>query len=679
MIGGFILTGSVPKIVAIRGLGPSLNNFGLSDLLADPTLELRGNDGALLAQDDDWQDDPEQAGQLTALGLAPQNPNESGIVATLEPGAYTAIMAGKNQTSGIGLVEIYDADPAAASQLANLSTRGFVQTANNVMIGGFILGHGSGSTSVAVRGLGPSLSQFGLSNVLADPTLELRDSNGALLIANDNWQDDPISAAQLTGHGLAPPSPLESGIFATLSPGAFTAILAGKNGGVGLGLVELYSGLRAALIVTSPADSGAGSLRDTIAAASDGDTIQFDPALTGQAINLISGELLIDKSITIKGSELYPMVVRNSTSGTTAFRVFHITPGHTVMMQGLGIAGGNAQGGFPANCGGGIYNDGSTLAIVNCVISGNRAGSTGIPGAGAGIFNNSINSGHADLTITRSDVFGNEAFGSSSGGGIHNNGAGQTHHATLVLNETKIRWNSASVGAGIYNNGFFTGDASLVVNNSTISGNEAMNGGGGISNSGTFMSGHASLTVSNSTISSNSARIGGAISNSGGDGSATLEIANSTMSDNSATEQGGGLYNTGGATAAHSGGGIYPGGSGGSGAVVSIRNTILKAGFSGENIYNLDGEVTSTGYNLSSDNGGGFLTATGDRINTNPMLGPLEDNGGPTLTNKVLSGSPAINAGDPNFTPPPLYDQRGPGYPRVIGGRIDIGSFELPP
>ena len=218
-------------------------------------------------QNNDWQDDPAQAAQLTALGLALQDPNESGIVATLQPGAYTAILAGKNQTSGIGLVEIYDADPAAASQLANISTRGFVRTGDNVMIGGFILGQGSANSAVAVRGIGPSLSQSGLSNVLADPTLELRDSNGALLIANDDWQDDPVSAAQLTAQGLAPQDPLESGIFATLPPGAFTAILAGKEGGVGLGLVEIYSDIQGStLTVTSTADSGAGSLRDAIAA-----------------------------------------------------------------------------------------------------------------------------------------------------------------------------------------------------------------------------------------------------------------------------------------------------------------------------------------------------------------------------------------------------------------------------
>ena len=138
-------------------------------------------------------------------------------------------------------MEVYDTTPAASSQLANISTRGFVQTGDNVMIGGFILGGNTGNTSVAVRGIGPSLSQSGLSNVLADPTLELRDSNGALLVANDNWQDDPVSAAQLTAHGLAPQNSLESGIFASLPPGAFTAILAGKNGGTGIGLVEIYN------------------------------------------------------------------------------------------------------------------------------------------------------------------------------------------------------------------------------------------------------------------------------------------------------------------------------------------------------------------------------------------------------------------------------------------------------
>jgi predicted outer membrane repeat protein len=241
MIGGFIITGSTPKSVALRGIGPSLAGSGISNVLSDPTLELRDGSGALLFQNDDWQDNPAQAAQLTALGLALQDPRESGIVAALQPGAYTAILAGKDQTTGVGLVEVDDADGAATSQLANISTRGFVQTGDNVMIGGFILGGGNGIAGMAVRGIGPSLRQAGLSNVLADPTLELRDSNGILLIANDNWQDDQVSAAQLSAHGLAPQDPLEPGIFASLPPGAFTAILAGKNASTGIGLVEIYN------------------------------------------------------------------------------------------------------------------------------------------------------------------------------------------------------------------------------------------------------------------------------------------------------------------------------------------------------------------------------------------------------------------------------------------------------
>jgi len=239
LIGGFIISGNAAKNIALRGIGPSLTGYGISDALADPTLELRDGSGGLLFQNDNWQDNAAQASQLTALGLAPQHPNESGIVATLQPGGYTAILAGKNNGTGTGVVEVYDTDQGSSSQLANISTRGFVRTGANVMIGGFILGGGSGST-VVVRGLGPSLTQSGLNNVLADPTLELRDGNGALLSSNDNWQDDPASAAQLAAHGLALPNPLESGILASLPAGAFTAISAGKNGGTGVGLVEIY-------------------------------------------------------------------------------------------------------------------------------------------------------------------------------------------------------------------------------------------------------------------------------------------------------------------------------------------------------------------------------------------------------------------------------------------------------
>ena len=241
LIGGFIITGTAPKNVAVRGIGPSLGAFGVPGPLADPTLELRDSNSALILANDNWQSDPAQAAQLTALGLALQDPNESGLVATVQPGSYTTILAGKNQTTGVGLVEVYDTNSAANSQLGNISTRGFVLTGNNVMIGGFILGASNGNTHVVVRGIGPSLAQFGLSPVLADPTLELHDSNGVTLVVNDDWQDDPASASQLTAIGLAPQNPKESGIYTSLPPGSFTAILAGKNSGTGIGLVEVYN------------------------------------------------------------------------------------------------------------------------------------------------------------------------------------------------------------------------------------------------------------------------------------------------------------------------------------------------------------------------------------------------------------------------------------------------------
>ena len=239
MIGGFIVTGNDAKTVVLRGMGPSLANAGLSSVLADPVLELHGPNGAVILQNDNWRDTQES--QIQGTVFQPTDDREAVIIATLQPGAYTGILTGKKQTTGVGLVEFYDISQAADSQLGNLSTRGLVQTSNNVMIGGFILGGDSGSTRVAIRGIGPSLSQSGLSNVLANPTLELHNSNGAILVSNDNWGDDPASAAALSANNLALQNNLESGIFTTLFPGAYTAILAGKNGGTGIGLVEVYN------------------------------------------------------------------------------------------------------------------------------------------------------------------------------------------------------------------------------------------------------------------------------------------------------------------------------------------------------------------------------------------------------------------------------------------------------
>ena len=239
MIGGFIITGNADKRVIIRAIGPSLQQFNVPNPLADPVLELHGSTGMLIASNDNWKQT--QQALIESTHLAPTNDLESAIVATLQPGAYTAIVNGQGGAGGIGLVEVYDLDLAAGSKLANISTRSFVQTGDNRLIGGFILGGNGGATNVIVRAIGPSLTQFGISNALADPTLELRDSNGALILADDNWQDDPNQAAQITASGIAPSNPLESAISTSLLPGAYTAIVAGKNGGTGIGLVEIYN------------------------------------------------------------------------------------------------------------------------------------------------------------------------------------------------------------------------------------------------------------------------------------------------------------------------------------------------------------------------------------------------------------------------------------------------------
>jgi hypothetical protein len=239
-IGGFIINGSVPKRVIIRAIGPSLTTFGFpaSELLSDPRLELHGPGSFVTITNNNWRDAQEE--DIEATGLAPTNNLESAIIATLAPGAYTAIVRGNGTGVGVGLVEVYDLASAAASKLANLSTRAFVRTGNNVVIAGFILGNGGGDDRVVVRGLGPSLSAFGISNPLQDPTLELRDQNGTLLKSNNDWADDPAQAVEITAAGLAPGNAKESAIAATLPPGLYTAILAGTNSGQGVGTVEVY-------------------------------------------------------------------------------------------------------------------------------------------------------------------------------------------------------------------------------------------------------------------------------------------------------------------------------------------------------------------------------------------------------------------------------------------------------
>ena len=238
VITGFIVTGTTPKRVGVRALGPSLANFGVSGSLADPVVQLSRGDGSLVMANDNWKNTQQAA--ITGAGLAPSNDKEAALIATLTAGNYSAIVSGKNGGTGVALAEVYDLDQAADSRLANISARAQIGTGSNVLIGGFITGNKIGATRVAVRALGPSLQQFGIANPLPDPRLELRDANGALLASNDNWQSDASQAALITSYGLALPNNLESAIAISLAPGPYTAIVTGKNGQTGIGLIEIY-------------------------------------------------------------------------------------------------------------------------------------------------------------------------------------------------------------------------------------------------------------------------------------------------------------------------------------------------------------------------------------------------------------------------------------------------------
>jgi len=235
MIGGFIVTGTASKTVVLRGLGPTIGQppFNIAGVLADPFLQLFDSNSHLIWSNDNWKDS--QQAQIQATGLAPPNDLESAILQILPPGNYTAILSGKNNTTGIGLVEAYDKSPGVSAELTNVSTRGFVGTDQSVMIGGFIT---SGNTDVVVRGLGPTLTQFGVANALADPIVTLVNSMGTVVATNDNWKNTQQAAIQATG--LAPPNDLEAAILTTLAAGNYTAILSGKGGGTGIGLVEVY-------------------------------------------------------------------------------------------------------------------------------------------------------------------------------------------------------------------------------------------------------------------------------------------------------------------------------------------------------------------------------------------------------------------------------------------------------
>jgi hypothetical protein len=390
-------------------------------------------------------------------------------------------------------------------------------------------------------------------------------------------------------------------------------------------------------------------LRQALTDANDGDVIGF--AVTG-TIGLASGELVVNHSITISG----PGPENLAVDGNAVGRVFHIASGQTVTISGLTITNGHAS-----DSGGGIYNDHAVLTLSNCFVTGNSA--TG--NIGGGIHNDGSNIGRATLQINNSLITNNS-------GGIYND-ALQAGGAGLVITFSILSNNGP--GEAINNDGWSctfcgNGTTSVQITNSSIKNNP---GGAIYSDTGRQNCGGScpvTISITNSTISGN----GGGVHNS------TLSdtvVSNSTISDN-----GSGIYNDNGALAAS----VYNTTMSNNGVeiqnvnasvVVTMSHTIFNVSPGGHSILNDFGTVTSNGYDVSSDDGGGYLNGPGDQINTDPMLGLLQDNGGPTFTHALLPGSPAINAGDPNFVGPPDYDQRGPGFDRVRGGRIDVGSFEV--
>jgi len=235
MIAGFVITGQSPKKILLRGLGPSLAQFHLTNVLPDPVLELHKPGGAVVVNDN-WKST--QQSEIQATGISPSHELDSAIVLTLNPGAYSAVLRGKNGATGVGLVEVYDLTPTSNSILTNISTRGFVGTMDNILIGGFIVGANNGAAKVLVRAVGPSLTRFGITHPLSDPMLEIHNANGAMITTNDNWSNPQF--AEISASALAPSDARESAVLGWLPSGAYTAVVRGKNQQTGIGLIEVY-------------------------------------------------------------------------------------------------------------------------------------------------------------------------------------------------------------------------------------------------------------------------------------------------------------------------------------------------------------------------------------------------------------------------------------------------------
>jgi uncharacterized delta-60 repeat protein len=247
LIQGFIVQGPLgsTKKIMVRALGPFLARFGITDALANPTLEIRDGNNAIVATNNDWKNTHiggivigDQSGEIATSGLAPSDDLESAIIANLLPGNYTAVVGGVGDTTGTGIVDAYDMSPGSEARLANIATRGFIQSGDKLMIAGFIIQNAS--VRAAIRAIGPSLTQFGITNALPDTTLQLRDQNGAILLENDNWKSNPAQKQELENNGLQPGHDLEAALIMTIPPGQYTAQVRGKGDASGIGVVEVY-------------------------------------------------------------------------------------------------------------------------------------------------------------------------------------------------------------------------------------------------------------------------------------------------------------------------------------------------------------------------------------------------------------------------------------------------------
>jgi hypothetical protein len=247
LIQGFIVQGPVgsTKKIMVRALGPFLTQFGINDALANPTLEIRDGNNVVVGTNNDWKNTQiggiitgDQSGEISSSNLAPTDDLESAIIANLAPGNYTAVVRGVGDTTGTGIVDAYDMSAGSAARLANIATRGFIQPGDKLMIAGFIIQ--SGLVRAAIRAIGPSLTQFGITNALPDTTLEIRDKDGMLMLMNDDWKTDSAQKQELESNGLQPSHDLEAALIVTIPPGQYTAQVRGKGEASGIGVVEVY-------------------------------------------------------------------------------------------------------------------------------------------------------------------------------------------------------------------------------------------------------------------------------------------------------------------------------------------------------------------------------------------------------------------------------------------------------